>query len=203
MHREQTERTHAPIDRMPRCTATTSQGNRCKSPAMRGQQVCRMHGGMAPQNLAAAERRIAELKVRAELERVGIPVPTDSLAALMDALARAAGSVAYITQELHRRQGIAEDADKHGAMVLTQEGQHSPEVAALMRLYLEVLDKQARYAKMALDAGVDERMIRVAEGQGRMLVEAMDLTFTELALTAEQTTEGRALVAKHLRILNA
>lgn len=40
---------------------TDGSGQRCKKSAMLGQQVCNKHGGAAPQNRAAAKRRLAEL----------------------------------------------------------------------------------------------------------------------------------------------
>ena len=44
------------------CTATTRQGNPCRSPARTGATVCRMHGGSAPQTEAKAARvRLEEL----------------------------------------------------------------------------------------------------------------------------------------------
>src|SRR5215471_1750570 len=46
----------------PRCKAHSSRtGKPCQRPAMHGQQVCQVHGGMAPQNRAAAELRIQQM----------------------------------------------------------------------------------------------------------------------------------------------
>jgi hypothetical protein len=42
------------------CKAHKTNGDPCKAQAMKGQNVCRVHGGMAPQNLAAAKRRMLE-----------------------------------------------------------------------------------------------------------------------------------------------
>lgn len=51
-----------------RCTATSKQrGEQCKQPAIHGGTVCRFHGGAAPQVIAAAERRLEELKPKAVL----------------------------------------------------------------------------------------------------------------------------------------
>lgn len=45
-----------------RCKAMLTSGERrCKNMALKGQRVCRFHGGGAPQNLAAAKRRLAAL----------------------------------------------------------------------------------------------------------------------------------------------
>ncbi len=44
------------------CTATTRAGNPCRSPAILGGMVCRMHGGSSPQAKAAAhEVKLNEL----------------------------------------------------------------------------------------------------------------------------------------------
>jgi hypothetical protein len=43
------------------CTAKSKRtGERCRQFAMENQNVCRAHGGKAPQSLAAAKRRLAE-----------------------------------------------------------------------------------------------------------------------------------------------
>ena len=51
---------------------------------MVGQAVCRMHGGMSPQALAAAQRRLVEQRARAVLGELGEDVEpvTDPLSAL-------------------------------------------------------------------------------------------------------------------------
>lgn len=53
-----------PLDPM-RCTATRRNGEQCGSKPIRGGNVCRMHGGGAPQVKAKAERRLAALQIPA------------------------------------------------------------------------------------------------------------------------------------------
>jgi len=56
---------------MAQCNGTTHRHGEprpCAQPAMKGQTVCKSHGGLAPQNMAAAARRIAEQKAQALLD---------------------------------------------------------------------------------------------------------------------------------------
>lgn len=46
---------------MPQCTAKSSQsGQRCRKDAIQGSNVCRVHGGSAPQVRAKAKQRLLE-----------------------------------------------------------------------------------------------------------------------------------------------
>ena len=78
-----------------RCTARSKRtGERCRLPSMLGGNVCRSHGGAAPQTRAKAQRRLqqaADVLVQRLLSfaldgRVADPV---ALAAIRDALDRA------------------------------------------------------------------------------------------------------------------
>lgn len=81
-----------PLARRP-CTAHTRGGAPCRQWAMRGQRVCKLHGGKAPQALRTAQERIAALVDPAlvELARLVRVAETDAvkLAAIKDVLDRA------------------------------------------------------------------------------------------------------------------
>lgn len=60
------------------CTAHSSQtGKPCKSKAVKGATVCRMHGGSAPQVKAAAKRRLLEAADPAAAALVKIALDED------------------------------------------------------------------------------------------------------------------------------
>lgn len=68
-----------------RCIARTRSGTRCRSYAVEGMRVCRMHGGASPQARRAAERRKAEAEATALLELIwdpDAPPVTDPVSAL-------------------------------------------------------------------------------------------------------------------------
>src|SRR5579884_3711560 len=81
-----------------RCKAHSKRtGLPCRRPPMRGQVVCERHGGRAPQNLAAAKRRLAETEIVAHL---GVEVDTDPWALLTKAVRVAAGDLLHLQQRV-------------------------------------------------------------------------------------------------------
>jgi len=182
------------------CTAHSRRnGAPCGSYPMRGQTVCRLHGGKAPQSLAAGERRVKSREAAVLLARYGEPVETDPLQGLLDALWRAAGCVVWLGQELARQQK-AEAAPIKAVVQRTKFGQ---DTAALAKLYGEWVDRQAKYAAAAISAGLDERMVHLAESQGKLLADVIEavLLSDELGLSEGQIATGRRVAAGQLRAL--
>src|SRR5690554_3777404 len=85
-------------NRVLRCHATNSKGERCWKPALRGMEVCTTHGGRAPQVKAAAERRLAAMEAERELEQVakrfGLATDVSPAVALLEEVRRTARIVA-------------------------------------------------------------------------------------------------------------
>lgn len=74
-----------------------------------------------------------------------------------------------------------------------------------MKLYNDERDRLARFSKLALDAGVAERQIQIAEQQGTILAQTLLAVFgdTTLGLTPDQQQLARTLAGRHLRIVAA
>lgn len=177
------------------CRAVNRQGVRCGNWAMTGQEVCRLHGGSSPQALDAAKRRLEK--------------------------ARADGRIAEFLEEYgieakHPHDGILEVVDKSGAMVAVLGllvGELSPDGGGLygpdhlgdgrphvlVEMYGDWLDRHAKACKLALDAGVDERRLRMAEAQASRLFSALSAALASAGLTTEQQFEIRSGLAAHLR----
>jgi hypothetical protein len=154
-------------DEANRCTARSSRtGKRCAKAPIAGGTVCPTHGGRAPQVKAAAAARIeaARLLQQAAFDPAG--VPRDPGEVLLAMLAMTHARVAVLAAAL------AEQHDSDQVKALTAD-------TALARLEREERDRAGRLAKTALDAGIAERQVRLAERQGELLV-----TFTERLLTA-------------------
>ena len=150
---------------------------------MRGQEVCASHGGRAPQNRRAAERRLAGEEIR---DRLGVPLEIDPLDAVIAAVHEAAGNVAYL-------RGLVGDDENRGRFI-TPLG-----MSVVVELYNEERDRLARYSKLALDAGIDERRLRVDEGRIVALGAAVDAAITDVGLDPEQREALRAALGRQLR----
>src|SRR6266511_3154403 len=74
------------------CTATAkSTGWRCTHRPMRGQRVCRHHGGSAPQAKAAVERRDERDEAERAVQTYGLPRDIAPDEALLEEVHRTAG----------------------------------------------------------------------------------------------------------------
>jgi hypothetical protein len=148
--------------------------------------VCRVHGGSARQVRAAAEQRIQEDLARAAAERHALPRDIDPGAALLEEVRRSAGIVEWLrgrVEELEpqsivrgtryiRRTETVEDTT-----TVTEAG---PGLHLWWRLYQEERRHLVAVCKAALDAGVQDRMVRLAEQQGELLAEGLKWLLGEL-----------------------
>lgn len=153
-----------------------------------GHGLCEFHGGKSPGGRKQAERLRVEVEIAETLERYELaPGADDPLEQLLSAL-RTAGAMRRIFAELVGTLGggatrmYVERDDEDGSVMLTaaqpmgvvgpdHKGDGKPHV------YVDQLRvwtvEAARVAKLALDANIDERQVRVAEryaeGLGRVV----------------------------------
>lgn len=136
-----------PYDERYRCTATSKRTReRCRSRAVPGSNVCKIHGGGSPQARWAAARRLEEQRIQSEVGRLLEELELDRRhpeEAILDAVAR----MDAVMRVLGARAA--------------EEGM-DPE-SAWMRLYLQaVRDTHALAAKVA-DLHLDERRVLIEE----------------------------------------
>lgn len=201
-----------------KCTAHSSRtGNRCRRWPTVGGTVCATHGGRAPRVAAAAERRRAEDAIRRELGALADfradGGDTDPIGTLLRRL-RQADQRADLYAELLQRQydRAADDADDQlpvGVKALIGhkyaiggDGRPVPveeAVRALVGLEAEERDRAVKYAKLALDAKVDERLTAAHETQVNMVADALGAALAEMGLSHGQQQEAAGRVARILR----
>ena len=145
----------------PRRCIGHSQGRPCKLFPVKGAKVCHKHGGRAPQVKAAAKRRLQAKSAERAVITFGLPRQIDPHSALLEELHRVAGVVAWLSDEIARL-----DADEITQFDMTGRFE-KPSV--LVEMYGDERDRFTRVAKAAIDAGIEERRVKLAEAQGEQL----------------------------------
>lgn len=178
------------------CTAQTKSGKPCKSDAIRGGTVCRMHGGGSPKVQAKAA-------VRAEVERWGlsgkqaVDDPGETLLRLVTALRVKVERIGDAIQakidqgrELYGDEFTLESVLIGDTFVATQfETKKSGEyIRGLVKLEADAQNDLINASAKAIAAGLAERQVRLAERQGELLYAVMLAIATDpvLALTPAQ-----------------
>ncbi len=140
-----------------------------------------------------AERTRARVRIGAFLSQQGIEIGNvDPLEVLLYQLGRASGAARALGRL------VSELDEVHGP---NHAGTAVPHV--LVRMWSEERDRAARMAKMAIDAGLAEKQVRLAERQGQMIAQLITTVLDDdtLGLSREQRNAGRSLAARHLRAL--
>lgn len=181
---------------MAQCIAKVhATGLQCRKSAIAGATVCLAHGARAPQVRAAAARRVARAELEGEvgrlLEQMGAdPVP-DLIDGLLIAVEHCARMVA-VYRIVAAGRGVL-GVNRHGEEVA------DPGVVE----YRNWLDQYARLTKLALDAGIDERRIRISEAQSQGLFGCIERAFKRMAPPPGFVAEFGSVLADELRALDA
>lgn len=150
-----------------------------------------MHGGSAPQVEAAAARRLALIAVQAELATIE-PDSVDPAESMIRQLGLAAAWERFLRNEVAALAAL----DDHGIG-------GSRKAAVAVELWNDERDRVAKLAKLALDAGIAERQVQIAERQGALIADLIRkvLDDPDLALSASQRGVAGQVAARHLREL--
>ena len=162
----------APSDQ---CTATSKRsGQRCRHLVIGG-GVCHLHGGKSPAVAAKREARIAVWEAQQGEAPIEVRDPGEALLA-------AATLADELVQRLHR------DVQERG--VLTP---------ANLSALGESLDRVGRLSRAVIDARIDERRVRLAEGQGHQIATLLRDVLVELGHDVSPGSAAAQVVVRHLR----
>lgn len=189
-----------------RCKAKSSKtGKPCQRWAVTGADICPAHGAGAPQVKARIERDKAEREARLAVELWGGRSDVHPAEALLELTQRKALEVEFWRARVHAIQQDDEPAltwsttkEKLGGEDRGTTKEAKPHVA--LQLLHKAEAQLAEFAAAALKAGVDERLVRVAEstaGQFRHVIERV-LTDARLGITTDQATRD-SVVSDALR----
>lgn len=166
-------------------------GSQCGAMALDGQNVCRHHGGNAPQSLRAGERRVAEAEldteVRKQLARLDV-APVDNP---LTALAELAGQVVAFKDALAGHVNALSE--------IRYQAGSGEQIRAEIVLYERALDRCSSVLSNMGRLNIDERLAKVSEKQAERLISAIDALLIHLGITGDQAVEARRFLAQKLR----
>jgi hypothetical protein len=181
------------------CGATKKNGEKCRKYAGEGTEHlgvgrCKYHLGNTK------EHKIHAVKVTAQKEAAkaqqtlleqavnfGVILDIEPVEALLMTLRMSYGHLSWLRFEITQLKDKA-----------------SFDARVLLRMFDDERERVARIAKMALDAGVQERQVRLAERYGEMLANLLMTIFgdPELALTTKQERVLPGLLRRHLVVVD-
>lgn len=176
----------------------------CTMNPMDGQEVCGKHGGRSPQAIAAAEQRLAEEAALKVMRRFGGPIDTTPTEALLDTVKWTAGYVAWLREQV---ASISSDEKLVWGMTRRKSGgedrgtTHESKPNVWLVLLGEWQDRLVKVCAEAIKAGIEERRVRLAEGQGAIVAQVIRDILTDLNLTPKQLALVAEVVPRHLRLV--
>lgn len=145
---------------------------------------CKLHGGCAPGVVQKYEREAA----MADMRFMGVPIDVEPTDALLMAVRTAAGHLAYLTAKVST---VADDD------VLESPNGRDQSLHVWGRLQQDAVDRLARVSKMALDAGVAERWVSLAQRAGEQIVGALEAAMRDVKLPPREAAAlGRAFATQ-------
>lgn len=194
-----------PID--PRCGAKKKRGGWCTNVAGKGtghvgQGRCFLHGGASPQAEVAGQVILA----RREMAVMGRPLNVTPHEAILECIRIAAGEVQYASEriaELDLEQAVGPVVTTKTVEFGEGSSHETAEGAPALNIWIVVrhaaMDRLVKFSKTAIDAGVAERQVELAERQGQMLVMVIRGILGDLGVA--DRPEAPAIVRRHLSLV--
>lgn len=172
-----------------RCSARRTDGEPCGNRPLKGQSVCKFHGGGAPQAKAAAVRRQVEVEARQVLAELGVSPVADPLEALL----KLAGQVlAWQEATAALVNGLEDGIRYRGANGAEQ-------LRAEISLYERAMDRAVAVLSAIARLNIDERLVAVTERQADAVIGAINAALAAAGVDGEQAEQARRAAARHLR----
>lgn len=190
------------------CGAKTRTGGRCAKTAgwgtgHHGTGRCKLHGGSTPNAELAGAVQLA----RRESGVMGVPLDVAPHVAILECIQIVAGEVRYASDQI----AALEPADAAGQLVTTverfggengggSETRHGPPALHIWIVARhQAMDRLVDYSKVAINAGIEERRVKLAEQQGALLAQAIRGILAELGVG--DRPEVPAVVRRHLTLV--
>lgn len=165
-----------------------------------GYGPCRWHGG----NHGTVKKSVSTKRVKAAMETYGLPINIDPHTALLQEVHNTAGHVAWLRDHIRTISHQEIDNDRFSVdRALTQWTPLGVRPSVFLDLYQAERRHLLNACKVAIDAGVQERQIKLAEGQGQLLAMAITniLNDKRFNMTPLQRSVQADVIRTHLSAL--
>lgn len=169
-------------------------GKRCGNYTLPGMEVCRMHGGSAPQARAAADLRLRTREIEASASRVlaheGITAIEDPL----DELGKLAAGAKALMEALGARVNNLDDLEHFDA-------KNSPAIKAEVQMYERAMDRTHRLLDSLVKHGYAERQVAIQEQEAMLVAGVIRRVLAGLGLSSDQQKQAQVLLAAEFRAI--
>jgi hypothetical protein len=155
---------------------------------------------------------LARWFTRVEARFFGTPIDIHPYDALMKCIAITHGEVIYCDKQMRK---LTEDElferpltrtetqlpFLEGGKVMVTERRDMEQISRWHTLRTNAIDRLARYAKMAIDIGLEERELELAKSQAEVIRLFVDACVSDLNLTSEQRKQVAPIMRKHAGII--
>lgn len=164
---------------------------------------CKLHGGATPDHRAASQRAQAEKAV----ETFGLPRRVDPREALLEEVWRTAGAVDWLGEQVRRLDpgaviwGKTSEVDKQAGEFPGMDVTHAAAVNVWVDLWQRERKHMLAVTKAALDAGTEERRVRLAERQGALMASVFRGSLDDAAIQADVRQRIEAAFVRRMSLV--
>lgn len=174
---------------MKKCSGHNSAGRPCGNWPIKGGDVCRKHGGAAPQVKAAAAARTLEAEARRLIGDTFEPM-ADPIGTLLRKATEAEAFRAAVVGLVNQLRSWETWSEETGSQIRGE-----------VMLYERSLDRVARLCIEIVKLNLEERLVRVRESEARMMADALDYALTAAGVETGQAQAVKRETAARLRLV--
>lgn len=195
-----------------RCGAMlTSAGRRGRKCGVRVGSPSERCGKHARQDALSPPAQQVDSELRFLIKRLGKSELSDPRTVLLETVTEAHNMVAVLrqmVQELTDEQlaDLGYEGEVRGVgpfQVSTQRAMRAARAKAVLELHGKWTKQAAEIARMTVQAGVEERLVRLAEQQSRIIADVFRAALEDLGLKPAERQRAQEVIAMHLRRLSA
>lgn len=175
------------------CGRMTRQKKPCTNSPVVGAEVCRMHGGAAPQVKRKAAERVAQQEFDKEMSRALARLDVAPVDNPLVVLAELAGQAVAFKNALAERVNHLNDNLRY------TDARGSEQLRSEVALWERALDRCERFCTSMARLRIDDRLAKVEEAQIEMVLAALDAGLVAVNVEPSRRVEAKAAAARHLR----